>query len=545
MKTVTRLILTLITTTTLIQGQYKIEPLTNPLLPISQGTSYIITGAYQIYYHINLTDIELSITEIKQTLFDINHTINNLTTPLKEPLLIRSRDLLNQAYSIQIFTKHYINKRQKRGLFNIVGTIQHYLFGTLDADDGIKYDNYIKLLEENQHVLKDDIATTQSVLRNITKTFDVTFSKIKLNQERLQNSIQGLSKRVTMNEFITHLVLIFNNIENNLNIIGKTCDNIQTAINFAKTSTLHHSIIKYNDLRKVIDKIKVKQRIPFDNIIKYYETAYTDVIINNNLIIFHIGLPLINNNPYTLYYLYSIPFQNRIMILKNTYLLINKEDFFNLDQKCIKVEGINLCPKEQLNKNEGCIVKTINIQSGHCHMTPITYNQTGITQLKDNTIIIIPALEEKITFTCFQRTSVEIIKSPSLITPSKCTVDVKNEHFESQNFNTINMQLKLPAIKIDNNLVNKVKPINLEKINLNSVHNELKAVNSLITHPLHSLDIGNNQTMNIIFVIIIVLTLLGLGIYIIIVKLRSRRKRNCKMSIELKPLENATPFSQT
>ncbi|XP_076259360.1 uncharacterized protein LOC143195792 [Rhynchophorus ferrugineus] len=522
-------------------GQYKIETLTNPILPIVQGTSFIVTGNHHAYYHVNLTKIKTCVRQIKTTLLNINHTITNITTPFKELLLTRTKNLLNQVLVQEQFLRHYtITKRHKRGLINVIGTIDKYLFGTLDASDGERYDNYIKILQTNQEILQHDTMATQTILKNISKSFDKTITKIKTNQDNILTMMGNLSVTMSMTTLTTHFILTMDNIESNLRIISDLCNNIQTAINFAETGTLHHSIIKITDLNKIILQINPKARIPFDNIIKYYETAHADVLIKNSLIIFHVAIPLISDIPYTLYHLFAIPIQNHIVSIKNPFLLLNKNDYFNTPENCIKIEEIILCSKFNLNKDEKCIVQTINAEFDHCPMIPILYNQTSVRQLQDNSIIIIPALEERISLFCPKQNSIEIVKEPSIIFPKTCKVNVKNEHYESQKINVINLRLKLPSIKINTGLFQQNKPVKLKSINLETLHNDIKAVDSLSIHPLHSFNIGEGISILTIIIICIVFVTLGIYMYFKYIK-----KDDVKMSIKLDPLENATPFSHT
>lgn len=84
-------------------------------------------------------------------------------------------------------------------------------------------------------------------------------------------------------------------------------------------------------------KFDPKTRIPFDNIVKYYETAFEKVTIKNELIKFHIAIPMILENPYTLYRINPIPMNNQIVLIYHPYLK-NEYNFYNSKENCKKID---------------------------------------------------------------------------------------------------------------------------------------------------------------------------------------------------------------
>lgn len=524
----------------LVNAQYKIEEISNPLLPVQEGPSYIITNYHHVYYHINLTNIRQSLILTEKTLLQVNQTIDKVQKPMYNLLVTRISDLLNQVYSIKDFITHYKTKRRtKRGLFNFLGKAQKYLYGTLDADDGERYDNYIKIIQENQNTLHDDISSTQTIVKQLIKDVDTQLSNIKSNQQKLQDRVNDLTQMTQSTSTTMYLVILLDNLENNIHILNEIRNNVQTAINFAEINVLHHSILKYKELRAIIHKLKPETRIPFDNLIKYYETAHTDVTIKNDLIIFYIAIPLISGKPYTLYRVYPIPINNQIITLTNPYLLKSSNDFYNLKEKCPKIEKISLCLEEVLNSNEPCVMKSINL-TNHCPMVPINFKKTSVTQLEDNSIIIIPTQSENIQFQCPNQKSIEIINQPSLILPSECSTKIKDKIYESQNPEIISSRLKLPTIVIDEKLVQEIEPLQLTEINLDKIHEDLERAKQLTVHHLKKFDVVSSS-VSIILILVIIFIIIGIVIYFYYRK----NKDNVKVDIQLETLENVPRFSQS
>lgn len=527
----------------LTNAQYRIEELNNPLLPISQGTSYIVISNYHIYYHINLTNIKECLRTTEKTLLQTNKTLDNSNKPLYNLLKIRINDLFDQVNSIKSFVNHYTtpSNRSKRGLFNFLGKAHKYLYGTLDADDGDRYDKYINILHENQLTIDKDITATQTIVKQLTEDVDSKLSDIKINQQNIQIKINELSRMTQSTGTTLYVITLLDNIENNLRVLNEIKSNVQTAISFAEINIMHHSIFKYQELQSIISKLEQRNRIPFDNIIKYYEVAYTDVTIKKDLVIFYIAIPLISGNPYEFYQLYPIPVNNQLMTLKNRYLLKSLNDFFNSKENCQKIEEITLCQASQLNRNEPCVLQTMNLTS-HCPMMFVKYEKTSITQLRDNSVIIIPTSPENIYFQCPNQNTIEKISQASLILPAECTIKIKDNHYDSQRPNTVNLRLKLPSINIDENLIKNTEPLLLKEINLENIHNDIDLAKKLIVHPLKNIDV-ETTSVSVFTTLLIILVILGI---IVLTYYYCRKpKKDVKVDIQLKPLENETPFSQS
>ena len=540
-----KLIITLLPV--LINAQYQIETLTNPLLPIHQGTSYIITSHHHIYYHVNLTNIKNCLELTKGTLLHVNKILGKLNSTVYHLLTTRTQDLLDQSQSIESFLDHYTTpqKRPKRGLLNFIGKTHKYLYGTLDADDGERYDNYIRTLQNNQETLHQDITSTQTVLKELTENIDTQLTIVKTNQQKLMNHINELTQMTQTSSTTMYIIMLLDNLENNLRVINEIRTNVQVAINFAEINIMHHSILKYQELQNIISKFNPKTRIPFDNIIKYYEIAHADVTIKKDLIIFYIAIPLIFEKPYTLYHVYPIPVNGQITAINNPYLLKSNSDFYNSRENCQKIEDIFLCPTRILNKNEPCVSETINL-TNHCPMIPIKYRETSVTQLDDNSIIVIPKSQEKVDFQCPNQNSIESISKPVLILPLDCIIKIKNKYYDAQKAYTINLRLKLPSINIDEKLVQDIEPLELKEIDLNSIHEDLRNVKNLVVHPLSKFSvISNSVSITFIIIVIIIIILLIIFLYYYYCRRNKKSKDNVKVDIELKPFENKPLFSQT
>lgn len=178
------IIIMLLTGTTLILS-YDIEPINNPILPVLKGTSFIVDNRYTVHYHINVTNIILCLKQVEETTLVLNQTLQKARkVEISHLIPVKLNYTFNTINKLKIILSHYVNSksnyRHKRDLINLVGTAEKWLFGTLDADDGIRYENYIRLLRNNQKILNQDLNSQKVVLEKLTHTLDSQLKTIRI-----------------------------------------------------------------------------------------------------------------------------------------------------------------------------------------------------------------------------------------------------------------------------------------------------------------------------------------------------------------------------
>lgn len=92
----------------------------------------------------------------------------------------------NENHSRRI--QNYFSNRQKRGLFDGVGTAVKWLFGTPDAEDADYYTNGIKSLTKNQKKTEILMHRQVSILSFTIANFNSSFIKINENIATLNNN---------------------------------------------------------------------------------------------------------------------------------------------------------------------------------------------------------------------------------------------------------------------------------------------------------------------------------------------------------------------
>lgn len=68
--------------------------------------------------------------------------------------------------------------REKRGLFDGVGKIEKWLFGTLDSEDEEHINSYMQSLQTNQNKIAGSLEKQSTLLKTISKSYSNNFQKL-------------------------------------------------------------------------------------------------------------------------------------------------------------------------------------------------------------------------------------------------------------------------------------------------------------------------------------------------------------------------------
>lgn len=142
----------------LAQGQYvTINSLQDGpgLLPFKLGPIKVISHYHSFLNHINLSDIRLQIQSVKTQVLEVGTQLNNKTLSLFEPHIeYLSTKLERISEQLQTLKPN----RKKRALIDGLGSVIKSISGNLDYTDAIKYNNAIKVLQDNEIKLESEIS---------------------------------------------------------------------------------------------------------------------------------------------------------------------------------------------------------------------------------------------------------------------------------------------------------------------------------------------------------------------------------------------------
>ncbi|KAL0818955.1 hypothetical protein ABMA28_008252 [Loxostege sticticalis] len=228
-----------------------------------------------------------------------------------EPLTVQYHDILAQSESIS----HLIDNRLRRGAWiGGLGTVVKTIIGNLDENDGIKFDEAITSIQNNQNKLasymKDNILITKSVISNYNKTLH----KIQLNEATLLEAIDKLSINFnnlssTTNELQlqSEFNFILNNLETTILTLSFQLEDIVSAITLCSQNILHPAVITpahlhrelADNYRHLPSSLELPISLDLNNIHVILRLSRIICYFSNNKIIFRLKyldiiLPLVN-----------------------------------------------------------------------------------------------------------------------------------------------------------------------------------------------------------------------------------------------------------
>lgn len=255
--------------------------------------------------------------------------------------------------------------RQKRGFFDGIGSIFKIIFGTLDHDDAIKYNEAIKNLNHDEKetikLLKDQTLVVKSTIENFNNTITNLNKNEKIfnqNLETIESFTRSAEKKFfdirlkqNIDEHFSLLILMINELD-------KEYSDLLSALLLTKNNILHPIFISpqqfINEIQKTLPYLPVSTDYPTPINIEHYHQLSQILDINvfridNKLIIVTL-IPLVEELNFDLYNLIPLPTKSTdnhyIFILpKSKYVTIsqNKLQYSLLSdfQKCKKLSPIN------------------------------------------------------------------------------------------------------------------------------------------------------------------------------------------------------------
>lgn len=472
-------------TTLVLCNDITITNLKSPLLPFHLGKARVVESKHTFIHYINLSPISNQLKNIEKFYDIIEISLNKSSSKNNNPLLrylhLHAKHLISNAKNkLNNITPH---KREKRGLLNIVGKAHKWLFGTLDSDDGEKFENAISVLQNNQDSLYHEISLRVSLTQELINNYNKTITLLSFNQHLITRRIEYFSYYInkTIDDISAYL-----RAQNTLDQIILNCqnlitflDNLENALMFAKLNTLHSTVISVSELDNIVNYLfklyNNETMISFKNTISYYQLCGIQVGFSNDRIIFAIHFPILKNEVFDNFHLIPIPINQSIIIPNYPYLILGSDQLQESYEDCPSIEEVHICQNRLKPLFGDCIVSMIrDAENRNCRTVSVHLSKPIFKAVTSKHIVMIPAEKSlKIMTKCQSNENYVFIEQPSLIElPTNCEIKA----LEFQFFNTEELvkenPLHLPEITIheDNAARLDQSPINLRSIDMDEIH---------------------------------------------------------------------------
>lgn len=380
----------------------KITKLKSPLLPFHLGKARVAENKHTFIHYIDISHINNQLKNIDK-FYDIieislNQSSSKNNNMLLRYLLTHTKHLIfNARNKLNNITPH---KREKRGLLNVVGKAHKWLFGTLDSDDGEKFENAISVLQNNQDSLYNEISLRVSLTQELINNYNKTITLLSLNQHLIKRRIEyfGYYINKTIDDISAYL-----RAQNTLEQIILNCqnlitflDNLENALMFAKLNTLHSTVISVSELDNIVNYLfklySNETIISFKNTISYYQLCGIQVRFSNDRIIFAIHFPILKNEIFDNFHLIPIPINQSIIIPNYPYLILGSNQLQETYENCPSIEEVHICQNRLKPLFNDCIVSMIrDADNRNCHAINIHLSKPILKAVTSKHIVVIPA----------------------------------------------------------------------------------------------------------------------------------------------------------
>lgn len=349
--------------------------------------------------------------EIQNIIIDLENNVDSLK---KEYRNIINNEIQIVKSKLKSITPS--QTRTKRGLLNVIGSAQKWLFGLMDDEDRQHILEHLEVTKANNHNII--AATNQQITINEHFNRSITMLKDSIKEDRLkiENSINKIQS--SYNEIFNNLQ--FHSLIMKLKILEEKIDQIQDNIASAKYNLFHPSILTAEEIEiNNIDFYKLKL------------IRMGVLIFAEDTIVFAIKIP----DSYihtTIKLIIPLPNENNLEIAQDRELVteINGIHYTFEQEKLLK----------DLKISKNCIFYK------NCYW--VQNNKTLIETLTDDTILIINAKNTSIYHNCENNNNVKLNKN-HVITYNNCTLNINNNIYSNKKTEFYDKIIDLPLTKHD------------------------------------------------------------------------------------------------
>lgn len=326
----------------------------SPLVTIKQGYGRIIKGNYKIIHTIDLNEYDRVLNNLKPI---VRYKVDKSGAlgPQLEHQISKIENLLDQ---LRVRSPH----KNKRSI-NWIGSAWKWLAGNPDATDWDKI-----------------LAKTNDLTGNNNKQYTINQYLIRTTNEILD----GYNRVVA--EINTNKTDVFEQtLFNKLGLIKDEISQIVMATQLAKKGIVHSQLLNKADILNILSETET---LPFKNELQALEYAEPSMVIKNSLLLYIISLPQTGETLFNNILIRSTVKNSKRIYLSFMNLLISQTEKYGIQEKCLVVNDMTICKKNQLQKLEDshCIAQVLNGEEALCDYQ--FQNKPIVELITDGTIFL-------------------------------------------------------------------------------------------------------------------------------------------------------------
>jgi hypothetical protein len=333
------------------------------LLPFRLGATRLTTHFHTFLQYINLKGIDDKINQLQIQLSDYSHRLSNDTSLLYElQISYISSKLVNLVKHLDTLKP----RRMKRGLIDGLGSIIKSITGNLDNSDAIKYDNDIKILQDDNNKIGHELNNHVSLCKEWMVQHSIVISKLISNQVKINETLELILDSNAQKDysllkyakFAQYLAIITENVNDVLEEIIR----IENTLAFIQASSLHHSMLStdiLNHMIQILVKIYGKEKVLELELRHYYDIIKPGYYYSGDKIVIIFKMPIFSKDIHDLYKLAVAPNKlKQALVPPYPYIATNRNGYVYIEAECPKYSNWYLCGEKmehQLRQAPDCI----------------------------------------------------------------------------------------------------------------------------------------------------------------------------------------------
>lgn len=508
----------------------------------------LTTHHHTFIQYINLNDIEDKVTLVRTQLQSYQYQLVNDTFSLYEfqinYLYNKLDKVLNQLHTFE-------PNRAKRGLVDGLGSVIKGITGNLDHNDAVKYNEAIKLLQDNQDSMVSDFNSHISLSKEWMVDHNKALIQLIDNQKKINDTLHLILnsdayKETSLIKYARFAQLLEIASENTEDLMQELL-RVENMLAFIHVSTTHHSMIDVKILQNMLTEIKTlygSDYVPNLELRDYYDLIKPGSYYNNKQIIIIFKFPIISKNSFELFKLSVAPNKdNQGLIPPCPFLATYEKDFVYIETECPKLNNWYLCDQQtnlRVRSKTDCIQEMITSQTigESCQFTKVTLKREAMEKLDDRHYVLSFPHKTRAQLTCGRVDYTSLYGSYLATIPVTCQLKTEEFTIINDNDEIKGQPLKLTSIPQSfSNQPAAPTHIQLSSINLQNLHSIQEKI--IAQTPLQI-----ERSNSIYHTTIPFYTVLSVGVLMIIVILIYRYNtwicRKKKNSRSYEPTEEST-----
>lgn len=276
-----------------------------PYIQENLGLASLVNFYHKTHFHVNLTSINKNIQNCLTNVYFISLKIRNNTL---------YNYLENSLVSLQAKYKMLTQRRNKRSLFDGLGTAIRYVTGNLDLNDLKEIMSNMQILRNNEDKLKLQNTKTLSLLSFLQNKFENTTNTINSQFLQVSSNLNKLNEEIKVQEFI--LKEIFN-----IKSLEAYIDRILNIITFSIKEEINLLLIDTSDITEIERLLNSifshNELIPFSKLyyFEFMNLCKLNTIVSDHEIIFVLKIPIIYKITYNYQKLYPTLFNHTNLLV--------------------------------------------------------------------------------------------------------------------------------------------------------------------------------------------------------------------------------------